>query len=82
MPKGVTNNPNGRPKGVPNRVTADMRLILKCIVSDELDHLPEYIQELKHEQRTELLLKLLPYVMPKVGGVYWKEGDSALDRFE
>lgn len=35
MNKGITNNPNGRPKGIPNKITSDTRELLSKFVSDK-----------------------------------------------
>jgi len=76
MAKGQTNNPNGRPKGIPNRITGEMRVILKDILAQELDRIPEYLNSIESgKDRLEVLLKLMPYVFPKVSNVWWKEDE-------
>jgi len=67
--KGQTNNPNGRPKGSQNRVTRELRGILKATVEGELEKLPDYLSGLDESKRLDVLLKLLPYVLPKVEAV-------------
>lgn len=34
--KGYTNNPNGRPKGTPNKITQDMRMWLSSVLDKPL----------------------------------------------
>jgi len=58
-------NLNGRPKGAVNKTTAEAKDILAKIVSGELEYLPLHLDSLKIKDRLELLVKLLPYVMPK-----------------
>ena len=66
MKKGETNNPNGRPAGVPNKITKELRSALKAAVSDELEALPGLLAGLEPKERLELLVKLLPYTLPKI----------------
>ena len=56
----------GREPGTPNRITKDVREILKSIVEDELMFLPEKLRELEVKDRLEITIKLLPYVVPRL----------------
>ena len=56
----------GRELGTPNKTTSELRKVLKYMVDDELQNLQDNINELEPKERIELLIKLLPYVMPKV----------------
>jgi len=57
----------------------------KSTVDDELQILQHNIKELLPKERVELLIKLLPYVMPKVQTVNAKDGEPIgsdwMDRF-
>jgi hypothetical protein len=64
--KGRTNNPNGRPKGTPNKGTKEIREILNKIVSSELEGLSDRLDELNTKERLQVLIKMMPYVLPKV----------------
>ncbi len=73
----------GRVAGTPNKVTSELRKTLKAIVAAELDALPTTLSELSPKERLELVIKLLPFCMPKVdsiGGTYdtgWRDlGDE------
>jgi hypothetical protein len=65
----------GREQGTPNKLTSDMRAILKGIVSSELERISEILEKLEPEKRADLVLKLLPYVLPKVEAVSMDEGE-------
>jgi len=83
--KGKTNNPNGRPAGVPNRLTKELRNILKDIVSQELENMPGLLNKLEPEKRLEILVKLLAYVLPKIEPVQAKQDEPSefgLDLFD
>ncbi|WP_222982973.1 hypothetical protein [Flagellimonas meishanensis] len=56
----------GRKKGTPNRYSDEMRFVLKNIFSDELDKLPELLNKLSTEKRIEAIIKLAPFVLPKI----------------
>ena len=56
----------GRKKGRENMITQEIRLLLKGIVADEVSNLSKLFPELEPKQRVELLIKLLPYILPKL----------------
>jgi len=59
----------GRKKGTPNRLTKELRTVLKDVIYDELENLDECLKELDAKQRVELIIKLLPYVFPKLESI-------------
>ena len=65
----------GREKGAPNRLTKEMRIVLKNIIGDELECLQLNISQLNPNDRLSILLKLLPYVMPKVKDIESDQGE-------
>jgi hypothetical protein len=69
MEKGKTNNPNGRPKGSENVLTKEMRTVLKSVLSEQIEKLPEMLEALSPEKKIDVLLRLLPFVVPKVEAV-------------
>jgi len=57
----------GRAKGIPNRTTSDFRVILGDFIYKQAESLPEVFSSIKSpEKRLELIIKLLPFVVPKV----------------
>jgi hypothetical protein len=59
----------GRTPGTPNKITSELRKTLKGIIAAELDALPTTLAELSPKERLELLIKLLPFAMPKVNPI-------------
>ena len=55
----------GRTKGTPNRLTKEMRTILKNLLFTELENIEELMDSLDSKQRIELVIKLLPFILPK-----------------
>lgn len=56
----------GRETGTPNKLTKELRAALKNILHQEIELLPDHFQSLEAKDRLELLVKLLPFAMPKV----------------
>jgi len=77
--KGKSGNPNGRPKGAKNRLTTELRGTLKSIVENELENLPESLAGLPANERLAFVLKLLPYVLPRVQAVDMGQGEEVAD---
>ncbi len=67
MAKGIKTG--GRQAGTPNRLTKELRTILKNILYQELEGLPARFNKLEPKDRLELLIKLLPYTIPKIQDV-------------
>jgi hypothetical protein len=59
----------GRIAGTPNKLTKELRTTLKGIIAGELDALPQTFEQLSAKERLELLIKLLPYCLPKVDSI-------------
>ena len=67
--KGVTNNPAGRPKGTPNKMTKELRTTLKNILDKEFEQLPMLLAQLEPNDRITAIIKLLAYVLPRIENV-------------
>ena len=59
----------GRQKGTPNKLTKELRFYLKDIIYSELETLEDRMDELDPKVRIELLIKLMPYVFPKLESI-------------
>ena len=69
MANTTGNKYGGREKGTPNRITKELRSLLKDIMYDEIGALQERLDTLSPKDRVELLIKLMPYALPKVTSV-------------
>jgi hypothetical protein len=59
----------GRSAGTPNKVTTELRKTLKEIIAGELETLPTTLQELPAKERLDLVIKLMPFCLPKVDSI-------------
>ncbi len=64
--RGEIGNAAGRPKGVRNKLTRELRDVLKGIISNEPEWLSETLEQLQPKERIELVIKLAAFVLPKV----------------
>jgi len=65
----------GRQKGTPNKLTKELRFYLKDIIFSELETLEDRMDELDPKVRIELLIKLMPFVFPRITSVHFKEDE-------
>ena len=72
----------GREKGTPNKLTKELRAALKDVLYDEIERLPHRLNELETKDRLELLVKLMPYVFPKVQSVSQSLDEPLTNWFE
>ncbi|MFN8347411.1 MAG: hypothetical protein U0X91_20570 [Spirosomataceae bacterium] len=63
--KGQTNNPNGRPKGIPNKVNKDLKSRIAQIVENGFETVEADLKALEAKDRINTYLKLLEYIIPK-----------------
>ena len=66
--KGNTNNPNGRPKGVPNKTTKEMKALINKIVSGHLDKVDETLDQIRESDQDKylsLLFRFMEFVVAK-----------------
>jgi hypothetical protein len=71
----------GRVAGTPNRLTKELRTILRDMIANELDALPQTLEGLPPKERLDLVIKLLPFCLPKVQAVNGNY-DSSLSALE
>jgi hypothetical protein len=59
----------GRVAGTPNRLTKELRTVLRDMIAAELDALPKTLEGLTAKERLDVLIKLMPFCLPKVQAV-------------
>lgn len=64
--KGRTNNPAGRPKGTPNKVTTELRTRINDFLSNNWEGIEKDFRSLPPKERTMLFEKLLQYCVPRL----------------
>jgi hypothetical protein len=72
----------GREQGTPNRLTKELRAVLKDLLFEELKNIPEQFTKLEPKDRLDLLIKLLPFVLPKVEAVPMSLNEPSIFGFE
>ena len=75
MANTTGNKYGGRQKGTPNRITKELRTLLKDILYQELAQVQERFNLLEPKERIELLIKLMPYILPKVTSISHKANE-------
>lgn len=66
-PKGSRNNPKGRPKSVPNKITQDVREVLKGIITDLAPTVMQKLKEIENPKDYILAYaKIAEFVVPKI----------------
>jgi len=63
--KGSTNNPNGRPKGTPNKLTAKTREKIAEALESGLETFADDLKQLAPKDRLNVLAKFAAFVVPK-----------------
>lgn len=69
MAKGKTNNPNGRPRGKPNKVTTEMKTWIQQLIDGNRKQLEDDLQMLEPKDRWQIIERLMQYTIPKMQSV-------------
>jgi hypothetical protein len=56
-------------------LTTELRDTLKTIMQNEIEKLPETLEQLEPKERVNVICKLMPFVFPKVNTVSSTEGE-------
>ena len=61
-----TINKNGRPRGTPNKATAEVREAFNQLIKNNLPQLEQDIQSLKAVERAKLLVEMAKLILPRL----------------
>ncbi len=67
--KGKTNNPDGRPKGSPNKITAELRERISDFLNANWEQIEKDFGTLDAEKRILIYEKLLQFTLPRLQSV-------------
>jgi len=56
-------------------LTAELRDTLKTIMQNEIEKLPETLEQIEPKERVNLICKLMPFVFPKLNTISATEGE-------
>jgi len=63
--KGQSGNISGKKPKTLNKVTGQLREVLKTALTGEINNLPAMFKECLAGEKIELIIKLLPFILPK-----------------
>lgn len=71
MKKGFkgTRNTQGRPKGTPNKATAEVREAFNTLITSNLPQLEKDIKSLRAVERAKLLIDMAKLILPKLQAI-------------
>jgi len=67
--KGKTGNPKGRPKGTPNKVTADLRTWISALIDGNRETFETDLKLIDPKDRLVIIERLMAFVIPKMQSV-------------
>lgn len=64
--KGHTGNPNGRPKGTPNKVASGIKIWLSELIDKNRKQIEQDLESLEPKERLQIFEKFMQYTVPKM----------------
>jgi len=77
--KGMSGNPDGRPRGAKNRTTEELRQMLQSFLEGKLDEIDEIWRGLDPWQKVQFIDRLLKHTLPTPLHELEKLSDEQID---
>ena len=72
----------GRTAGTENKTTKETRAVLKEVINNELLNIESLLCELQPKERLELVIKFMPFVLPKLAPEPIEKPKEPIQQFE
>lgn len=80
LKKGQTNNREGRPKGIPNKTTDELRATVQAFIEDNIEKLQDNFDLLEPKEKLIFIEKMLKMVLPQPLNELEKLSEEQLDQ--
>lgn len=77
--KGGKRDGAGRPQGIPNKTTSQVRECFSQLLYENIDGITEDIKKLEPKDRLKVLIELAKFVLPSLKAIEESDGDAKSD---
>lgn len=79
---GIGVKTGGRKRGTSNKLTGTVKEMISQFVTNEVQHLPSLLEQLEPKEKAEYIIKLLPYIIPKIAPIDGPKEKNPLENNE
>ena len=73
----------GRIKGIPNKTTKEIRILLTDVLQGEIERISEHFNRIScPKERLDTLAKFMPFITPKIQALKVTEQTPKIDKIE